>query len=55
MPLQNRSVRIGLLKATPAKWDVDANWDVFEEHFARHRDSGLECSSRRNVSSTDTP
>ena len=42
MRLENRSVRIGLLKAMPAKWDVEANWDVFEEQFARHRDSGLD-------------
>ncbi|MDE2998750.1 MAG: carbon-nitrogen hydrolase family protein [Gemmatimonadota bacterium] len=42
MPLQKRGVRIGLLKAMPAKWNVEANWNVFEEQFARHLDSGLD-------------
>ncbi len=42
MPLRNRSVRIGLLKAMPAKWDVEANWDVFEKQFATYSNSGLD-------------
>lgn len=42
MPPGNRVVRIGMLKAMPAKWDVEANWAVFEEQFARHRDFGLD-------------
>ena len=42
MPAKNRNVRIGMLKAMPAKWDVEANWAVFEQQFARYRDSGLD-------------
>ena len=42
MSVKNRSVRIGMLKATPTKWDIEANWAVFEDQFARYRDSGLD-------------
>ncbi len=42
MSVKNRSVRIGMLKATPTKWDLEANWAVFEDQFARYRDSGLD-------------
>ena len=42
MPLEQRRVRIGMLKAMPAKWDPEANWAEFEQQFGRHRDSGLD-------------
>lgn len=42
MPSENRVVRIGMLKAMPAKWDVEANWDMFKEQFTRYRDVGLD-------------
>jgi len=29
------SVRIGMLKAMPEKWEAEANWNVFEQQFAR--------------------
>jgi predicted amidohydrolase len=36
MQEQDRKLRIGMLKAMPVKWDLSANWDVFEDQFRRH-------------------
>ena len=38
----NRNVTIGMLKAVPAKWDVEDNWNVFETQFTRHCDNGVD-------------
>ncbi len=42
MASRQRSVRIGMLKAMPAKWDVEGNWAIFEEQFKRHRGDDLD-------------
>lgn len=34
--MPGRMVRIGMLKALPVKWDLEANWAVFEAQFWRH-------------------
>jgi len=35
-------MRIGMLKAVPAKWDIDRNWAIFEEQIIRHQDDGID-------------
>jgi predicted amidohydrolase len=34
--LAQERVRVGLFTAMPVKWDLEANWRVFEETVARH-------------------
>lgn len=38
----DRRITIGMLKAMPQKWDVEANWAIFEEQFRRHQEDGLD-------------
>ncbi len=38
----SRKLKIGMLKAMPAKWDVKGNWAIFKEQFKRHQDEGIE-------------
>ena len=42
MQTQKRKVRIGMLKALPDKWNLEANWAVFEAQFQQHREDGLD-------------
>ena len=37
-----RKLRIGMLKAMPAKWDVEGNWEIFVEQFKKHRGEGID-------------
>ncbi|MDP6778542.1 MAG: carbon-nitrogen hydrolase family protein [Candidatus Latescibacteria bacterium] len=37
-----RAVTIGMLKAMPAKWDVEGNWAIFEEQLKRHKGDGID-------------
>lgn len=36
------SVRVGLIKAVPVKWDIQANWQLFELLASRAVDRGAE-------------
>ena len=38
----NRKIIIGMLKATPSKWDVKDNWAIFQEQFRRHQGDGID-------------
>ena len=42
MASKNRKIKIGMLKAMPAKWDVEGNWALFLEQFKQHRGEGLD-------------
>jgi len=43
IPLKKRTkVTIGMLKAMPAKWDVDGNWSIFREQFVRHQGDSID-------------
>jgi predicted amidohydrolase len=35
-------ITIGMLKAMPAKWDVEGNWKIFQEQFRRHQEHKLD-------------
>ena len=37
-----RPLTIGMLKAVPAKWAVESNWELFVEQFGRHRRQGID-------------
>lgn len=37
-----RQVTIGMLKAVPERWAVEANWELFLEQFKRHRGEELD-------------
>ena len=37
-----QTVTIGMLKAMPAKWDVERNWAIFQEQFRRHEGDGID-------------
>jgi predicted amidohydrolase len=37
-----KSVRVGMLKAVPAKWDLDANWQVIESQWHEAGRHGLD-------------
>ena len=39
---KKRTVRVGLIKAVPKKWDVAANWKVFETLTRRAADLGVQ-------------
>lgn len=43
IPLKKRTkVTVGMLKAMPAKWDVDGNWSIFQEQFVRHKGDDID-------------
>ena len=43
IPQKKRTkVTVGMLKAMPAKWDVDGNWDIFREQFVRHQGDDID-------------
>lgn len=42
MSERDRTVRVGLIKAVPVKWDLAANWATFEELFLRAVGSGAQ-------------
>lgn len=43
VPLKKRTkVTVGMLKAMPAKWDVDGNWSIFREQFVRHQGDSID-------------
>ena len=42
MTRKKRKVTVGMLKAMPAKWDVEGNWAIFEAEFRKHRGDGID-------------
>ncbi|MBN1580705.1 MAG: carbon-nitrogen hydrolase family protein [Anaerolineae bacterium] len=42
MDKRNQKLRIGMLKAMPQKWNLEANWAVFEAQFHRHARDDLD-------------
>ena len=42
MPRKKSMVRIGMLKAMPGKWSVEANWRIFEEQLQANRHRKLD-------------
>ena len=42
MTRKDRKVTVGMLKAMPAKWDVEGNWAIFEAEFRKHRGDGID-------------